>query len=54
MTGFIGQLAYASPVKTPWVYGIGVSEAVELLIVLALFFGVLITVYFIQRWVGDY
>jgi hypothetical protein len=47
-------LGYASPVHTPWYHGIHVSEATELLIVLTLFIGVLITVYYIQRWIGDY
>ncbi|HEY8347996.1 MAG TPA: hypothetical protein VIL07_12140 [Symbiobacteriaceae bacterium] len=47
-------LAYASPVETPWYYGVRVSEAMELLLVFVLFIGTLITVYFIQRWIGDY
>lgn len=47
-------LAFASPIKTPWYHGINVSEATELLLMLVLFFGVLATVYFIQRWIGDY
>lgn len=54
MTDFTTLLGYASPIHTPWYHGIMVSEAVELLIVLTLFIGVLVTVYFIQRWIGDY
>lgn len=54
MFNFASLLAYASPIKTPWIHGIMVSEAVELLIVLTLFIGVLATVYYIQRWIGDY
>lgn len=47
-------LAYASPVETPWYFGVGVSEATELLLVFVLFISTLATVYFIQRWTGDY
>lgn len=47
-------LGYASPIETPWYHGILVSEGTELLIVLTLFIGVLVTVYYIQRWIGDY
>lgn len=47
-------LGFASPIPTPWYHGVRVSEATELLIVLTLFIGVLLTVYFIQRWIGDY
>lgn len=54
MFDFTSLLAYASPIKTPWYHGIMVSEALELLIVLTLFIGVLVTVYYIQRWIGDY
>lgn len=39
---------------TPWYHGIHVSEAMELLLVFVLFIGTLVTVYFIQRWIGDY
>lgn len=35
-------------------YGIHVSESVELAIVFALFMCVLIGVYYLQRWIGDY
>ena len=38
----------------PWYHGIHVSEAMELLLVFVLFIGTLVTVYFIQRWIGDY
>ncbi|MBP2018356.1 hypothetical protein J2Z79_001764 [Symbiobacterium terraclitae] len=54
MFDFTTQLGYASPIPTPWYHGVRVSEATELLIVLTLFLGVLVTVYFIQRWIGDY
>ncbi|HWI53795.1 MAG TPA: hypothetical protein VNT01_16780 [Symbiobacteriaceae bacterium] len=37
-----------------WYHGIHVSEAMELLLVFVLFVGTLITVYYIQRWIGDY
>lgn len=47
-------LGYASPIHTPWYHGINVSEAMELLIIFALFVGTLATVYFVQRWIGDY
>lgn len=47
-------LASESPVHMPWYHGIQVSEAMELLLVFVLFIGVLVTVYFIQRWIGDY
>lgn len=43
-----------SPVSYPWYHGIHVSESMELLLVFVLFVGTLITVYFIQRWIGDY
>lgn len=35
-------------------YGIHVSESVELLIVFVLFLATLVGVYFLQRWIGDY
>lgn len=54
MFNLSGLLGYASPIHTPWYHGIMVSEATELLIVLTLFIGVLVTVYYIQRWIGDY
>lgn len=38
----------------PAFYGIHVSEAVELLIVVLLFVGCLAGVYYLQRWIGDY
>jgi hypothetical protein len=38
----------------PWYHGIHVTESMELLLVFVLFVGVLVTVYFIQRWIGDY
>jgi len=47
-------LAYPSPVETPWYFGIRVSEAMELLLVFVLFISTLLTVYFVQRWIGDY
>lgn len=40
-----------------WYHGVRVGgniEAVELFVVLIAFFGTLITVYYIQRWIGDY
>ncbi|HEY3363783.1 MAG TPA: hypothetical protein VGK74_01850 [Symbiobacteriaceae bacterium] len=43
-----------SSIHSPWYHGIHVSEAMELLLVFVLFVGTLITVYFIQRWIGDY
>lgn len=36
------------------VFGIHVSESVELLFVFLLFMGTLAAVYFLQRWIGDY
>jgi hypothetical protein len=48
------MLAYASPIPTNPIHGIHVSEAMELLLIFVLFVGTLITVYFIQRWIGDY
>jgi hypothetical protein len=54
MFDFTNLLAEASSVHFPWYHGIHVSEATELLIVLTLFIGVLVTVYYIQRWIGDY
>ncbi|MEW8977226.1 MAG: hypothetical protein AB2385_02385 [Symbiobacterium sp.] len=51
LTSLLGQ---ASSVSSPWYHGVRVSEATELLIVVALFLGVLVSVYFIQRWIGDY
>lgn len=47
-------LAFVSPIKTPWYHGIHVSEPMELLLVFVLFVGTLVTVYYIQRWIGDY
>jgi hypothetical protein len=44
----------AIEVHMPWYHGIHVSEAMELLLIFTLFIGVLVTVYFIQRWIGDY
>lgn len=35
-------------------YGLHVSESVELAIVFLLFVGVLVGVYYLQRWIGDY
>jgi hypothetical protein len=37
-----------------WIYGLHVSEAVELALVFLLFIGSLVAVYFIQRFIGDY
>lgn len=54
MNDLTSLLGFASPIPTPWYHGVRVSEATELLIVLTLFIGVLLTVYFIQRWIGDY
>lgn len=49
------ELALASAAaKNPWYHGIHVNERIELLIIAGLFVGTLITVYFIQRWIGDY
>lgn len=53
MSAFGMTLASAAA-KSPWYHGIQVSERMELLIVGSLFVGTLITVYFIQRWIGDY
>lgn len=47
-------LASEGGVSMPWYHGIHVSEAMELLLVFVLFMGTLVTVYFIQRWIGDY
>lgn len=41
-------------VHGPWYHGIHVSEAMELLLIFTLFMSVLVSVYFIQRWIGDY
>lgn len=54
MSIFDLTLANESVVKMPWYQGIYVSEAMELLLVFVLFIGVLVTVYFVQRWIGDY
>jgi hypothetical protein len=54
MSMFDLTLANESLVHQPWYHGIYVSEAMELLLVFVLFIGVLATVYFIQRWIGDY
>lgn len=53
---FLAQLAEGEgPVAhLPWYHGIHVSEAMELLLIFTLFLSVLATVYFIQRWIGDY
>jgi len=48
------QLLAAEGATLPWYHGIHVTEAMELLLVFVLFVGVLITVYYIQRWIGDY
>lgn len=37
-----------------WIFGMAHSEAMELLLVFALFISVLATVYFLQRYIGDY
>jgi hypothetical protein len=52
----LAQLAEggAIEISTPWYFGIHVSESMELLLIFTLFMGVLATVYFIQRWIGDY
>jgi hypothetical protein len=47
-------LASEGAVEFPWYHGIHVSEAMELLLVFVLYIGVLVTVYYIQRWIGDY
>lgn len=53
------SLLAAGP-SNPWYHGIKITdvgpfwESVELLITFVLFVGVLITVYYIQRWIGDY
>lgn len=54
MSGLYSALAYASPIPTPWYHGIRVSEAAEFFLILILFIGTLVTVYYIQRWIGDY
>lgn len=51
---FLAQLAEGLEGHMPWYHGIHVSEAMELLLIFTLFVGVLATVYFIQRWIGDY
>lgn len=46
--------------KQPWWAGIPITdfgptwEAIELLMTFLLFVGTLVTVYYIQRWIGDY
>lgn len=40
--------------QVPWYHGIQVLESTELFLVVILFFSVLVTVYYIQRWIGDY
>lgn len=54
MLAQLAETAGAIEVHMPWYYGIHVSEAMELLLIFTLFIGVLVTVYFIQRWIGDY
>ncbi len=54
MSVFDLMLASEGGPALPWYHGIHVSEAMELLLVFVLFIGTLITVYFIQRWIGDY
>lgn len=54
MSTFDLMLAAEGAPKLPWYHGIHVTEAMELLLVFVLFVGVLITVYYIQRWIGDY
>jgi hypothetical protein len=56
MTSLLSMLAEesGSGFHIPWYHGIQVSEAMELLLVFVLFMGTLITVYYIQRWIGDY
>lgn len=53
MSMFDLALAAEGP-ALPWYHGVHVTEAMELLLVFVLFVGVLITVYYIQRWIGDY
>lgn len=58
MYNFESLLASAS--SSPWYHGFKITdtgpawESIELLMVFVLFVGVLITVYYIQRWIGDY
>ncbi|MDF2627994.1 MAG: hypothetical protein K0R39_1825 [Symbiobacteriaceae bacterium] len=51
---FAQMLAIEGAPHLPWYHGIHVTEAMELLLVFVLFVGVLVTVYYIQRWIGDY
>jgi len=52
---YLNTLAEATAPHMPWYHGIHIPlEGTELLITLTLFFGVLISVYYIQRWIGDY
>lgn len=48
------DLILAEGSAMPWYHGMHVSEAMELLLVFVLFMGTLATVYFIQRYIGDY
>lgn len=50
----LAETATAIQVHMPWYHGIHVSEAMELLLIFTLFMSVLVTVYYIQRWIGDY
>lgn len=54
MSVFDLMLAAEEGPALPWYHGIHVSESMELLLVFVLFIGVLVTVYFIQRYIGDY
>lgn len=54
LTQLAAETGEAIIVHGPWYHGIHVSEAMELLLIFLLFMGVLVTVYFIQRWIGDY
>jgi|GEM_PF-1430579 len=54
MSAFDLLLASEGGASLPWWAGVHVSEAMELLLVFVLFVGTLVTVYFIQRWIGDY
>ncbi len=59
-TSLLAAAGQSASISGPWYHGVKITdvgpwwESAELFMVILLFIGVLITVYYIQRWIGDY